>query len=601
MAQSVAMPALGESVTEGTVTKWLKNVGDTVTLDEPLLEVSTDKVDTEIPSPVAGVLTKILVPEDETVDVGTILAEVGDASEVNAAPPAPAVPAVPELPNPEIPSTVTTGSDGGAQVEWSYPTVPPIPPKAEEIPSPPVPPAAPAAPAVSEVPAAPVAPEVPAVSGTGQPIKMPALGESVTEGTVTKWLKNVGDTVALDEPLLEVSTDKVDTEVPSPIAGTITQIVVTEDETVDIGTVLAYVGGEVSAPAAPVVPDAPAVPAAPAAPQAPTAPAAPAAPVAPATPAAPSAPATPAGNQAEYATPIVRKLAAEKGVDLSKVHGTGVGGRIRKQDVLDAAGSVPAQPQPPVPPAAPAIPPVLPTPPAPAAATPPVPPVPEVPAAPAVPTPPAPAAVTPNATATGGELDMARLAQLFAEVAEAFAYNQGSAPAPQAPVAPAAPAEPAAPPIPAPPAAPAAPAVPAASTIPAPPVPPVPPIPPKAEEIPSPPVPPVPPVPPAAPAAPAAPAVSEVPAAPVAPEVPAVSGTGQPIKMPALGESVTEGTVTKWLKNVGDTVALDEPLLEVSTDKVDTEVPSPIAGTITQIVVTEDETVDVGTILAYVG
>ena len=232
MAQSVAMPALGESVTEGTVTAWLKKVGDTVALDEPLLEVSTDKVDTEIPSPVAGVLTKILVPEDETVDVGTILAEVGDASEVSAASTAPAAPAVPPLPNPEIPSTVTAGSDGGAQVEWSYPTVPPVPPKAEEIPAPPVPPAAPAAPAA-------VAPTAP---GTGQPIKMPALGESVTEGTVTKWLKNVGDAVALDEPLLEVSTDKVDTEIPSPIAGTITQIVVTEDETVDVGTVLAYVG-----------------------------------------------------------------------------------------------------------------------------------------------------------------------------------------------------------------------------------------------------------------------------------------------------------------------------------------------------------------------
>ena len=585
MAQSVAMPALGESVTEGTVTKWLKNVGDTVTLDEPLLEVSTDKVDTEIPSPVAGVLTKIFVPEDETVDVGTILAEIGDASEVNAAPPAPATPAVPELPNPEIPSTVTAGSDGGAQVEWSYPTVPPIPPKAEEIPAPPVPPippAAPVAPGVSEVPAAPVAPIAPVASGTGQPIKMPALGESVTEGTVTKWLKNVGDTVALDEPLLEVSTDKVDTEIPSPIAGTITQIVVTEDETVDVGTVLAYIGGEVSAPAAPVAPATPAVPAAPAAPQAPQAPVPPAVST-PASPAAPVAPATPAGNQAEYATPIVRKLAAEKGVDLSKVHGTGVGGRIRKQDVLDAAGSVPAQQQPPVPPAIPATPPALPTPPAPAAATPPVPPVPEVPAAPTVPTPPAPAAVTPNATATGGELDMARLAQLFAEVAEAFAYNQGSAPAPQAPVTPTTPAAPAAPTIPVPPVAPAAPAAPATSTIPAPPVPPVPPIP---------------------PAAPAAPAVPEVPAAPTAPATPvppAVSGTGQPIKMPALGESVTEGTVTKWLKNVGDTVALDEPLLEVSTDKVDTEIPSPIAGTITQIVVTEDETVDVGTILAYVG
>ncbi|WP_297724404.1 biotin/lipoyl-containing protein [uncultured Mobiluncus sp.] len=549
MAQSVAMPALGESVTEGTVTKWLKNVGDAVALDEPLLEVSTDKVDTEIPSPVAGVLTKILVPEDETVDVGTILAEVGDASEVSAASTAPAAPAVPSLPNPEIPSTVTAGSDGGAQVEWSYPTVPPIPPKAEEISVPPVPSVPPAAPAA---PAA-VAPTAP---GTGQLIKMPALGESVTEGTVTKWLKNVGDAVALDEPLLEVSTDKVDTEIPSPIAGTITQIVVTEDETVDVGTILAYVGGEVSAPAAPVTPAAPVAPAAPAA--------APAAPVAPAAPAAPAAPVTPADNQAEYATPIVRKLATEKGVDLSKVHGTGVGGRIRKQDVIDAAGSVPAQPRPPVPPAAPAVPPVVPMPPAPAVTAPPVPPAPAAPAVPAPPAPAAPVSAPPSAAPTGGALDMARLAQLFAEVAEAFAHNQGSAPAPQAPIPPAAPAAP---------------------TIPAPPAPPAPPIPPAA---PAAPAIPAPPVPPAAPAAPAA----------VAPTAP---GTGQPIKMPALGESVTEGTVTKWLKNVGDAVALDEPLLEVSTDKVDTEIPSPIAGTITQIVVTEDETVDVGTTLAYVG
>lgn len=370
MAQTVEMPALGESVTEGTVTTWLKKVGDTIALDEPLLEVSTDKVDTEIPSPVAGVLTKILVAEDETVEVGTPLAEIGDASETPAEDASAPSETADQLPNPEIPSTVTMEQDGSAQVEWSYPEVPSVPPKAE------------AADTDTTAGAA-------TVEG-GEPIKMPALGESVTEGTVTTWLKKVGDTVALDEPLLEVSTDKVDTEIPSPIAGVISQIVVQEDETVEVGTVLAYVGGAPSAApaaapaaAAPAAPKAPATPAAPA-PAAPVAPAPPAppappavpkppsiptpppvpsappasiAPTSPAAPAAPAAPpvapppaAVPASTAGEYATPIVRKLAAEKGVDLNQVQGTGVGGRIRKQDVLAAANSTAALPLAPTPP-----------------------------------------------------------------------------------------------------------------------------------------------------------------------------------------------------------------------------------------------------------
>ena len=357
MAQAVEMPVLGESVTEGTVTQWLKQVGDTVAVDEPLLEVSTDKVDTEVPSPVAGVLLRILVPEDETVDVGTVVCEIGDAAELGAdapaapaAPTAPATPAAPaapaEVPNPEIPSTVTA-SDEGAQVEWAYPTVPAVPPKAEDL-----------DPAASG-------------SGGGEAITMPVLGESVTEGTVTQWLKKVGDTVAVDEPLLEVSTDKVDTEVPSPVAGVITQIVVGEDETVEVGAVLAYVGGEGAPTAAPT----PAVPAAPAAPAAPTVPAPPAPPVPPVPPAppvppvpraapAPPVPASPAipmvNNTGEYATPIVRQLAQEKGVDLSQIQGTGVGGRIRKQDVLEAASSTAALP--PAPPSAVLTPPAVPSP-----------------------------------------------------------------------------------------------------------------------------------------------------------------------------------------------------------------------------------------------
>ena len=348
MAQAVEMPVLGESVTEGTVTQWLKQVGDTVAVDEPLLEVSTDKVDTEVPSPVAGVLLRILVPEDETVDVGTVVCEIGDAAELGADAPA-------EVPNPEIPSTVTA-SDEGAQVEWAYPTVPAVPPKAEDL-----------DPAASG-------------SGGGEAITMPVLGESVTEGTVTQWLKKVGDTVAVDEPLLEVSTDKVDTEVPSPAAGVITQIVVGEDETVEVGAVLAYVGGEgapmaaptPAVPAAPPVPAVPPVPAAPAAPAVPAPPAPPvppvplAAPVPPVPRAAPAppVPASPAipmvNNTGEYATPIVRQLAQEKGVDLSQIQGTGVGGRIRKQDVLEAASSTAALP--PAPPSAVLTPPAVPSP-----------------------------------------------------------------------------------------------------------------------------------------------------------------------------------------------------------------------------------------------
>jgi pyruvate dehydrogenase E2 component (dihydrolipoamide acetyltransferase) len=199
-------------------------------------------------------------------------------------------------------------------------------------------------------------------------VTLPALGESVTEGTVTRWLKNVGDTVAIDEPLVEVSTDKVDTEIPSPFAGTLTQIMVQEDETVAVGAVLAIVGEaasadsaedapstpEVAAPeaAAPPAESAPAEPAAPEAPvatppvaAAPVAPVATppvaAAPIAPAAPTAPAATAPATGNEEtssdpNYVTPIVRKLAAEMGIDLGTIRGSGVGGRIRKEDLTAA-------------------------------------------------------------------------------------------------------------------------------------------------------------------------------------------------------------------------------------------------------------------------
>ena len=299
MTFSVTMPALGESVSEGTVTRWLKSEGDHVAMDEPLLEVSTDKVDTEIPSPVAGILQKIVVAIDQTVPVGAELAIIADGA-APASTPAPAAPVA------------------------AAPVTPP--------------PAAPVAAApVTPPPAAPAAPAAPSA---GTIITMPALGESVSEGTVTRWLKGVGDSIAVDEALLEVSTDKVDTEIPSPVAGTIISIDVPVDSTVPVGARLAVIGGAgASAPAAPVVTPPAASVAAPVvvAPPAPTPVVSTPAPVAPPAP-APVAASAPVSQPADaYVTPIVRKLANDLGVNLANVKGTGIGGRIRKEDVEAAA------------------------------------------------------------------------------------------------------------------------------------------------------------------------------------------------------------------------------------------------------------------------
>ena len=344
----VTMPELGESVTEGTITQWLKKEGDTVEVDEPLLEVSTDKVDTEIPSPLAGTLQKIVAREDETVEVGATLAVVGDGSGTSddtgsgsssaadeSAGQAPAQESTPaptaEAPATEKPSGGDSGSGGG---------------------------------------------------GGGTDVTMPELGESVTEGTITQWLKKEGDTVEVDEPLLEVSTDKVDTEIPSPLAGTLQKIVAREDETVEVGATLAVVGdgsgtsddtGSGSGDTGSAAPDD-------ATPE-------PAEQIRPDdAPEQAQGDATDATGEAEqgtgsgttpeterqaadkaaerqdggsdsssgipdraepaaaakagttpYVTPLVRKLAQENGVDLETVEGTGIGGRIRKQDVLAAA------------------------------------------------------------------------------------------------------------------------------------------------------------------------------------------------------------------------------------------------------------------------
>ncbi|MEU5944577.1 2-oxoglutarate dehydrogenase, E2 component, dihydrolipoamide succinyltransferase [Micromonospora sp. NPDC047465] len=324
MPVSVTMPRLGESVTEGTVTRWLKQEGDTVEVDEPLLEVSTDKVDTEIPSPAAGVLSRIVVGEDETAEVGSELAVIageGEAAGGEAAP------------QQEEPAEEAAEAAAEPQAEAEQPAV-------EE----------------------PRAQAAPAPSGEGTPVKMPALGESVTEGTVTRWLKQVGETVEVDEPLLEVSTDKVDTEIPSPVAGTVLEIKVAEDETAAVGADLAVIGAAGAAPAE-AKPEPKPEPKAEAKPEPKPEPkveeptpglsynepaaeaeisarpaqaeqkAVPAAPA----PQRPSAPVQGGEEAAGYVTPLVRKLASEHGVDLASVNGTGVGGRIRKQDVLDAA------------------------------------------------------------------------------------------------------------------------------------------------------------------------------------------------------------------------------------------------------------------------
>ncbi|MFE9847430.1 2-oxoglutarate dehydrogenase, E2 component, dihydrolipoamide succinyltransferase [Streptomyces sp. NPDC005576] len=337
MSVSVTLPALGESVTEGTVTRWLKAEGERVEADEPLLEVSTDKVDTEIPAPVSGILASIKVAEDESVEVGAELAIIDDGSGAPAPAAAPAEAAAPAAePATEAPTAPSTETEAPAPA-----------PTAEDTAG--------------------------ASSAEGTDVTLPALGESVTEGTVTRWLKEVGEEVTEDEPLLEVSTDKVDTEIPAPVSGVLLEIVVAEDETAEVGAKLAVIGAKGAAPAAAPAPaaaapapapaaapaPAPAAPApapaaapapapaapAPAAAPAPVAPAAPAPAAAPAAAPAPApvaapAPVTPAatsGDDGAYVTPLVRKLASENSVDLGAVKGTGVGGRIRKQDVIAAA------------------------------------------------------------------------------------------------------------------------------------------------------------------------------------------------------------------------------------------------------------------------
>ena len=311
-AEDVTMPELGESVTEGTITQWLKKVGDKVEVDEPLLEVSTDKVDTEIPSPVAGTLVEILANEDDTVDVGAVIARIGD----------------------ENASASSSKSEDKKQDD-----------KADE------------ANEAEEKKTDEASDNSGSASGEAEDVTMPELGESVTEGTITQWLKSVGDKVEVDEPLLEVSTDKVDTEIPSPVAGTLVEILANEDDTVDVGAVIARIGDENASASSSKSEDKKQDDKADEAneaeekaenkkaedkaePQAEEK-------KAEAKQAEKKAEAKssetdakkskPAEGNLPYVTPLVRKLAEKHGVDLSSVEGTGVGGRIRKQDILAAA------------------------------------------------------------------------------------------------------------------------------------------------------------------------------------------------------------------------------------------------------------------------
>jgi 2-oxoglutarate dehydrogenase E2 component (dihydrolipoamide succinyltransferase) len=309
MATNVTMPQLGESVTEGTVTRWLKNVGDTVKVDEAIVEVSTDKVDTEIPSPVAGVILEIKTAQDAVVPVGSVMAVIGDSNSATSS-----KPSAPVAPKVETPAPAPT------------PKVEPVVVK-EEV-----------KPVIAEPVKSSPAPTV--ASGATVNVVLPQLGESVTEGTITRWLKNVGDQVGLDEAIVEISTDKVDTEIPSPAAGTVLEIKVNQDQVAAVGSVLAVIStsGKVSSPVAPSAPIAPKVETPAPAPTPKVEPVVVREEVKPVT-------ATVSQilkseepvNKDFYATPIVRQLAKEKGIDLAFVKGTGTNGRITKEDILNSS------------------------------------------------------------------------------------------------------------------------------------------------------------------------------------------------------------------------------------------------------------------------
>ncbi|HEV2278719.1 MAG TPA: 2-oxoglutarate dehydrogenase, E2 component, dihydrolipoamide succinyltransferase [Acidobacteriaceae bacterium] len=349
MPTEVLMPQMGESIFEGTITKWLKKPGEKVQRDEPLFEISTDKVDAEIPSPAAGVLTEIKAAEGSTVQVNSVVGIIGDGASAAAAPNAPATRSAP------------AAEPAPAKIEETKTAAPP----AEQA-QPPVP-----------------AKAAPDQGGARQDVIMPQMGESIFEGTITKWLKNVGDKVERDEPLFEISTDKVDAEIPSPAAGTLTEIKVQAGQTAQINTVVAVIGGAAGAPAPAAAAAAPAPAAAPSP-----------APAAPAPVSASAAQAQPVSAEAEHvrSSPLVRKIAREQNVNLTAVTGTGAGGRVTKEDILGyiekgGAAAAPARPA------------------APAAA----------PSSPAAARPSAPAAAAPSSPLPGQVVPLSRMRSIIAQ------------------------------------------------------------------------------------------------------------------------------------------------------------------------------------------
>jgi pyruvate dehydrogenase E2 component (dihydrolipoamide acetyltransferase) len=297
MPTDVVMPQMGESIFEGTITKWLKQPGEKVSRDEPLFEISTDKVDAEIPAPASGVLKEIKIQAGATVQVNTVVGVIAGDGEASSTTPAA---------QPSTPAQTAAQTTGGA--------------------------AATDGPATQAAAPIPATPDIVPTSGPGTEIVMPQMGESIFEGTITKWLKNVGDKVTRDEPLFEISTDKVDAEIPAPTSGTLSEIRVAAGSTVQVNTVVGVIGGVAGAPAS--------VPAA-----KPAAPAAtPAQPAAPAVsqPAAAFAQAPVAEGERIRSSPLVRKIAEEHGVDLRQVQGSGSGGRVTKEDIEAFVAKYPA-------------------------------------------------------------------------------------------------------------------------------------------------------------------------------------------------------------------------------------------------------------------
>jgi 2-oxoglutarate dehydrogenase E2 component (dihydrolipoamide succinyltransferase) len=271
MPTDVIMPQMGESIFEGTITKWLKKPGDTVEKDEPLFEISTDKVDAEIPSPVAGILSEIKFAEGETVQINTVVAVIGGEIKAQLA----AKPALPQAPAQAAP--LPTAHLAAPQVPQSN------------------------------------APQTP--SGTN--VVMPQMGESIFEGTITRWLKEVGQQVEKDEPLFEISTDKVDAEIPAPVAGILTSIKAPAGATVQINTVVAIIGGNSASGSADRALGAnTSVASKSAAPQVP-----------------PKAQLVPP-QVPQRSSPLVRRIAKENNLDLTNIPGTGSNGRITKEDIL---------------------------------------------------------------------------------------------------------------------------------------------------------------------------------------------------------------------------------------------------------------------------